>query len=140
MVSAEKLQDCANLSSKKWCCLAKSFFKKDAGHSSYPCLIVDSETICDNCENAQVFNEFFLESSRLDDQQIPKPDATCNVERTLSHVVITERNLSLSSGIYPKSWKRANVVLIYKKNANAITDNYRPVSLLFERSVFKYVF
>ena len=55
-------------------------------------------------------------------------------------------NLSFSSGIYPKSWKRANVVPIYRKNGNAINDHYKPVSLLscigklFERSVFKYAF
>ena len=55
-------------------------------------------------------------------------------------------NLSLTSAKYPVLWKEANVVPIHKKNDNAITDNYRPVSLLscvgklFERVVFKYVF
>ena len=55
-------------------------------------------------------------------------------------------NLSLEKGIFPSSWKKANVTPIHKKNDNAIVDNYRPVSLLscvgklFERAVFKYVF
>ena len=29
----------------------------------------------------------------IDDEQIPKPDAMCNVERTLSHVVIPEKDI-----------------------------------------------
>ncbi len=55
-------------------------------------------------------------------------------------------NLSLQKAVFPQSWKRANVVPIYKKNEKSIPDNYRPVSLLscvsklFERCVFKYVF
>ena len=44
--------------------------------------------------------------------------------------------------MFCKSWNRANIVPVCKKNDNAITDNYTPVSLrsctgkLFERSVF----
>jgi hypothetical protein len=55
-------------------------------------------------------------------------------------------NLSLSTGIFPTSWKLANVVPIYKKAEDFLTSNYRPISLLsilakvFERVVFKYLF
>ena len=55
-------------------------------------------------------------------------------------------NLSLSKGIFPNSWKKANVIPIHKKNDNALVDNYRPVSLLscvgklLERAVLKHVF
>ena len=50
--------------------------------------------------------------------------------------------MSLQFEVYPKIWKQANVVPIHKKNDNAVTDNYRPVSLLscvgklFERVIF----
>ena len=55
-------------------------------------------------------------------------------------------NLSLSTGIFPAIWKRANVLPIFKKSDPGITSNYRPVSLLsrvstiFERIVFKHLF
>jgi hypothetical protein len=55
-------------------------------------------------------------------------------------------NLSLEIGIFPTSWKLANVVPIYKKAEEFFTSNYRPISLLsilakvFERVVFKYLF
>ena len=55
-------------------------------------------------------------------------------------------NLSLTSGIFPSTWKMANVCPIYKKAEEFFTQNYRPISLLstiakvFERVVFKHLF
>jgi hypothetical protein len=55
-------------------------------------------------------------------------------------------NLSLAKGIFPNSWKLANVTPIYKKAEEYFTENYRPISLLctiakvFERVVFKYLY
>jgi hypothetical protein len=55
-------------------------------------------------------------------------------------------NKSLELAIFPLSWKRANVLPIYKKAEEFITTNYRPVSLLsilakvFEKIVFKYLY
>ncbi len=55
-------------------------------------------------------------------------------------------NLSLSNCSFPQSWKKANVVPIFKKDDNSNPTNYRPVSLLsciaklFERAIFKHVF
>ena len=55
-------------------------------------------------------------------------------------------NLSLTSAKFPKSWKLANVVPLFKKGDKDVPNNYRPVSLLscvskiLERIVFKYVF
>ena len=55
-------------------------------------------------------------------------------------------NLSLSKGIFPSSWKLANVCPIYKKAEEFVTKNYRPISLLstiakvFEKVVFKHLF
>jgi hypothetical protein len=55
-------------------------------------------------------------------------------------------NLSFARGIFPTSWKLANVVPIYKKAEEYLTSNYRPISLLsilakiFERVAFKYLF
>jgi hypothetical protein len=55
-------------------------------------------------------------------------------------------NLSLTKGIFPTSWKKANVCPLYKKAEEFFTNNYRPISLLdtiakvFERVVFKYLY
>ena len=39
-------------------------------------------------------------------------------------------NLSFSLGVFPSSWKNANVIPIYKKEDRQSVKNYRPVSLL----------
>lgn len=39
-------------------------------------------------------------------------------------------NLSLDTGIFPSSWKRANVILIPKEGESSDPSNYRPISLL----------
>ena len=55
-------------------------------------------------------------------------------------------NMSLNSGKFPKLWKRANVIPLFKKNDKASISNYRPVSLLssvgkvFEKLVFNKLF
>jgi hypothetical protein len=55
-------------------------------------------------------------------------------------------NLSLVTGIFPATWKLANILPIYKKADPSTTTNYRPVSLLsrvstiFERIIFKHMF
>ena len=36
----------------------------------------------------------------------------------------------ISKGYFPKKWKKANVVPVYKKNERNTTSNYRPISLL----------
>ena len=39
-------------------------------------------------------------------------------------------NISFSNGIFPFSWKLANVITIFKKDNRQSKENYRPVSLL----------
>ena len=36
----------------------------------------------------------------------------------------------LDKGIFPQMWKKANVLLIFKKDIKHLVSNYRPVSLL----------
>ena len=37
--------------------------------------------------------------------------------------------VALSTGLFPSNWKKANIVLIYKKGHKQILKNYRPVPL-----------
>ena len=52
----------------------------------------------------------------------------------------------LAESVFPKIWKKANVVPIYKKGNKQEISNYRPVSLLpicgkiFERLIFNVLF
>lgn len=39
-------------------------------------------------------------------------------------------NLSIDTGIFPTSWKSANVILMPKEGAKDDPNNYRPISLL----------
>ena len=55
-------------------------------------------------------------------------------------------NLSLSHGVVPVLWKRANVTPVFKKDDPTLAENYRPISLLcivskvLERCVFNHCY
>ena len=55
-------------------------------------------------------------------------------------------NKSLRAKTFPSIWKKANVLPVFKKGAQNILGNYRPISLLsinskvFEKIIFKYVY
>ena len=49
-------------------------------------------------------------------------------------------NLSLSHGVVPVLWKRANVTPVFKKDDPTLAENYRPISLLCLKSVRKVRF
>ena len=65
----------------------------------------------------------------------------CPILIPLTHIF----NLSLSTGVYPNSFKLAKVIPIYKKDDPACISNYRPISLLtnlskiLEKIVYKRV-
>ena len=68
----------------------------------------------------------------------------CNESTTIPLKIIF--NESLKSGVFPEIWKRANVVLVHKKDDKSLVKNYRPVSLLpifgkiFERVIYNSLF
>jgi hypothetical protein len=55
-------------------------------------------------------------------------------------------NLSLTTGMFPNEWKKANVLPLFKKGDKKLIGNYRPVSLtsciskIAERVIFKYLY
>ena len=55
-------------------------------------------------------------------------------------------NLSLSHGVVPVLWKRANVTPVFKKDDPTLAENYRPISLLcivsevFQRCAFNHCY
>ena len=55
-------------------------------------------------------------------------------------------NKSIALGKFPKQWKHAHVLPIFKKGDKSSPTNYRPISLLscigkvFERVMFKYIY
>ena len=55
-------------------------------------------------------------------------------------------NLSLQHGIFPDTWKQANVIPIFKKGDKSSPNNYRPVSLLsfvgkvMEKCILKHMY
>ena len=68
----------------------------------------------------------------------------CAVELSVPITKICK--LSLDQGVFPRAWKRANIVPIYKKGSKTCATNYRSVSLLpllskvLERIVFTELF
>ena len=64
------------------------------------------------------------------------------ISKPLSHLF----NKSLQTHSFPKMWKMANVLPIFKKGDKNTLGNYRPISLLnsmskiFEKIIFKYLY
>ena len=52
----------------------------------------------------------------------------------------------ISSGVFPATWKQANVVPVHKKSSKQLVNNYRPISLLpiiskiFEKIIFNNLY
>ena len=55
-------------------------------------------------------------------------------------------NNIITTGIYPTSWKKANIVPIHKKEDKTLVKNYRPISLLpilgkmFEKCIYDSIY
>lgn len=66
--------------------------------------------------------------------------------KSLSIPLYTLFNKQLDSGCFPKVWKTANLVPVFKSDDRELVENYRGISLLciiskiLEKCVFSYVF
>ena len=66
--------------------------------------------------------------------------------KTISKPLTNLFNVSLQHGIFPDTWKQANVIPIFKKGDKSSPNNYRPVSLLssvgkvMEKCIFKHMY
>ena len=93
-LNAEKKQEADlknpdNLTPKKWWKLAKSYIKNDhSNNSSYPLINSNGNTVCDDNEKAEIFNNFFLTHSNVDDSNVDLPDDTTMVNETLNNVAL----------------------------------------------------
>jgi len=65
--------------------------------------------------------------------------------RELSVPICAIFNASLSHGLIPNDWKKANIIPVFKKGKKSSANNYRPISLLpiiskvLERCIYKRV-
>ena len=65
----------------------------------------------------------------------------CNESITIRLKIISEE--SLKNGVFPETWKRANLVPVNKKE-KSLVKNYCPISFLlifgkiFERAIYNY--
>jgi hypothetical protein len=114
-------------------------------------------------EDVETVTESELENITVKDQDVADILSTINVNKaygpdnlsprlikeagnTIVKVLVRLFNLSLTKGVFPSLWKKANVLPIYKKAEQFFTINYRPISLLcilakvFEKVVFKHLF
>ena len=48
------------------------------------------------------------------------------ISKPLCHFI----NLSLKTGLFPPSWKRARIVPVFKSGKSSLPENYRPISIL----------
>jgi hypothetical protein len=151
-----------------------------------PPLQHNGDIITDPTQKADIFNDFVVQQTKLDERFTALPQHHAHVHSSLSQIEITEfdtykilSNLnvskatgpdgignrllkeaapticgplsklfqnSINSGIYPDSWKLANVSALHKKGSVYNCNNYRPISLLsctskvFEKLVFNKIY
>ena len=53
-----------------------------------------------------------------------------NVRSAITDPLCNIVNTSITSGVFPSSWKEAKVIPLFKGGANDDMDNYRPISIL----------
>lgn len=86
-----------------------------------------------------------LNSSKASGPDLVSPRVLKEGASVLKYPLCKLFNQSLTTSIYPSSWKKANVIPVYKNNKPNEVKNYRPISLLsiiskcMERCVYKHV-
>ena len=115
-------------------------------HSSLPpfCLKTDKSLKISETDIFAIIKNLDLNKSHGWDNLSIRMIKLCGKSITYSLKLIFEA--SLQEGTFPSCWKKANAVLVHKKEDKNLLKNYRPISLLqmfgkiFERILFKDLF
>ena len=136
---------------------------------------IEADIVYDDNGKCDLFNKYFSCISGIDDANVLFPDFESRTGSSISDILCTEEeivdvitNLAVNKASgpdiishkmlqvspkkiaaqykYPKLWKKANVMPIFKKGNNSYSSNYRPISLIscvgkvMERVVYKHVY
>ena len=138
------------LNVKQWWKIIK-YEMKGSQQSGIPSLESGGMTVVDDCQKANLLNNYFVEQSAVDDDNMILPDIPILNYPQIDDIIINENdvykllcnlaapsiskilskifNTSIQNGKYPQVWKNACVIPIFKKGSHSNINNYRPVSL-----------
>ena len=110
------------------------FSKEESGRELEPVQILRGHEV-DKLSEIVISREVVSKKiDRLKKTKSPRPDnifprilRKCREELVESIAMIFRK--SLDTGVVPRLWRQANVVLIFKKEDKAESSNYRPISL-----------
>jgi hypothetical protein len=131
--------------------LFNNYFSSQFNTSTYPEPNIPT-FINENLSNLILSEvEVYNVLTKLDINKANGPDGIAtiiykNCAKTLCESLTLLFNLSLSKGIIPQEWKKANIVPVFKKGNKSDISNYRPISLLpivgkvLERCVHSHIY
>ena len=120
----------------------------DESHAVLPDLNMPENQLCDIELNETDVEDVLsiLNNNKASGPDLINPRLLKEASTELKYPLCRLFNFSLSIGVFPTEWKKANVTPVFKNNNPNDVKNYRPISLLsviskcMERCVYKYVY